>query len=77
LFFEQALSEMAFEFAQKVLKEGGNLVLKANQGGTEAQLKKRVAACFEKVEWYKPDASFRDSSEIYLIAKNYKGNPNK
>jgi 23S rRNA (uridine2552-2'-O)-methyltransferase len=61
------LSTRAFEFGKKILKSGGHIVLKVSRGGSEAKLKKKLEECFRKVQYYKPEASFKDSSEIYLV----------
>jgi hypothetical protein len=64
---DQDLSTRAFEFGKKILKSGGHIVLKVSRGGSEAKLKKKLEECFRKVQYYKPEASFKDSSEIYLV----------
>ncbi len=67
------LVEIAFNFALEVLDVNGVFIAKVFQGGTEnillAQIKKR----FSKVEHFKPPASRKESNEIYLIAKGFKG----
>ncbi len=68
-----ALAEAAFEFALGVLAPGGTLVLKVLQGGTEAQLLKRLKRAFTKLRHVKPPASRPDSAELYLIAGGFRG----
>lgn len=68
------LAEMALEFAQIVLKEGGSLLVKIFQGeGFEAYwsiLKKH----FRKVIVRKPKSSRAESREMYLLAKGFISN---
>ena len=66
------LAELALEFAGRVLAEGGDFVCKLFQGeGTDALI---VAARrqFERVKVVKPSASRSRSSEVYLVARNYR-----
>ena len=66
------LAELALDFAGRVLAEGGDFVCKLFQGeGTDALI---VAARrrFERVKVVKPSASRSRSSEVYLVARNYR-----
>jgi len=67
------LCEHALEFAQKVLKPGGCLVLKIFEGDMMADVMKLVKASFKEVKLFGPEASRSSSSEIYIIAKDYIG----
>lgn len=66
------LAELALDLAEKVLKPGGNLLVKVFQGeGTDAfmsALKQR----FTKVTVRKPRASRARSREVYLLATGLK-----
>ena len=66
------LAELALDFAQKVLRKKGTFICKLFQGqGTDdAVAAARVA--FEQVKIVKPAASRPGSSEIYLVARNYR-----
>lgn len=66
------LVEAAFDFACEVLKPGGGFVAKAWQGGTEAELLKRIKQRFSSVKHAKPPASRSDSAETFLIAMGFK-----
>lgn len=68
-----SLCDMAFEFAKDNLKTGGTFVAKILRGGTEADLLNDMKKNFKKVRHFKPDASRKDSSEMYVIATDYKG----
>ena len=66
------LAELALEFARQVLGPKGSFVCKLFQGqGTEAFVAEARAA-FERVKIVKPPASRAGSSEIYLVARNYR-----
>ncbi len=68
-----ALVELAYDFAKEVLAEGGIFIAKVFQGGTEGALLTDMKRNFTKVTHFKPDASRKDSVEIYVVALGYKG----
>ena len=66
------LAELALDLATRVLKPRGNFICKLFQGeGSEAFI---VAARtqFDRVRVMKPKASRGSSSEVYLVARNYR-----
>ncbi|MEE8345474.1 MAG: SAM-dependent methyltransferase [Woeseiaceae bacterium] len=66
------LAELALDLARKVLRRGGNFVCKLFQGqGTDAFVAEARKA-FERVKVMKPKASRPGSSEVYLVARNYR-----
>lgn len=65
------LADSVFNFAEDNLKEGGNLVVKILRGVNEHDFYKRMKKSFKKVKCFKPDASYKDSAEIYVIGMNY------
>lgn len=67
------LCAKALEFAEKVLDRGGNFVVKVFEGEDYPEYKKTLEARFEKVWPYRPEATRRSSSEVYLVAKGYRG----
>jgi 23S rRNA (uridine2552-2'-O)-methyltransferase len=67
------LVEAAFEFACQVLKPVGTFVAKVLQGGTEATLLVRLKKSFTKVSHFKPEASRKDSAEMYVVAQGFRG----
>jgi 23S rRNA (uridine2552-2'-O)-methyltransferase len=69
------LCEHALEFAQKVLRPGGSLVLKIFEGDMMPDFMKRVRASFKDIKLYGPEASRSSSSEIYIVAKDFKPEP--
>ena len=67
------LCELALDLASKVLKPGGDFLIKIFQGeGFDAYLK-QVREQFEKVQMRKPASSRDRSREQYLLARGYRG----
>ncbi|MEI8321239.1 MAG: RlmE family RNA methyltransferase [Alphaproteobacteria bacterium] len=67
-----ALSEMALDFALKVLAPGGTFISKVWQGGSDADLLKNLKKHFKTVKHVKPQASRKESAEIYVVALDFK-----
>ncbi len=66
------LAELALDFASRVLADGGDFVCKLFQGeGTEALIAD-ARRQFGRVKVVKPTASRSRSSEVYLVARNYR-----
>jgi 23S rRNA (uridine2552-2'-O)-methyltransferase len=65
------LAETAFEFGCKVLRPGGNLVIKVFQGDMFPDLLKKVKDRFEFCKAHSPKASRKASSEIYIIGRGF------
>jgi 23S rRNA (uridine2552-2'-O)-methyltransferase len=67
------LGEMALDFASKHLREGGHFACKVFEGADFQLFRTEVRAHFKSVYQYHPPASRSSSSEVYLIAKGYRG----
>lgn len=66
------LAELALDFARRVLAANGDFVCKLFQGeGTDAYITE-VRRHFRRVKVVKPKASRAGSSEVYLVARNYR-----
>ena len=66
------LAELALDLARKVLRRRGSFVCKLFQGqGTDAFVAE-ARKTFERVKVMKPKASRPGSSEVYLVARNYR-----
>ena len=65
------LVELAFDFAEKMLKPGGSMLIKVFHGSGFDDLVKQARASFDKVVIRKPLASRARSKETYLLAKGY------
>jgi len=66
------LIEAAVDFAIEALEPGGAFLTKAFQGGETAALLVLLKANFAKVRHVKPKASRAESSELYLLAQDFK-----
>ncbi|AIZ31553.1 23S rRNA (uridine(2552)-2'-O)-methyltransferase RlmE [Pseudomonas sp. K1(2024)] len=67
------LCELALDLAARVLKPGGDFLIKIFQGeGFDVYLKE-VRSKFDKVQMRKPSSSRDRSREQYLLARGYKG----
>ncbi len=65
------LAELAFDFAIRILKPGGSLLIKIFHGAGFDELIAQVRTQFNKVYIRKPAASRSRSRESYLLAKGY------
>ncbi len=68
------LCERAYNFAITILKPGGHFVAKIFQGGAEKILLGNIKQSFSQIKHFKPKSSRADSSEVYIVAMNFKGN---
>ena len=62
------LAELALDLTSKVLKPGGNALIKVFQGAGFQELVARARQGFERVKFLKPEASRARSPETYLLA---------
>lgn len=65
------LAEITFEFAAKMLKPGGVLLMKIFHGAGFDDLIKQARLQFDRITLRKPSASRPRSRETYLLAKGY------
>ena len=70
-----ALVEAGLEFAREVLRPGGAYVAKVLAGGADNDLVAELKRSFTTVKHAKPPASRKDSSEWYVVAQGFKGEP--
>ena len=68
-----AIAELAIDFACEILAPGGAFLAKVFQGGTEAQLLRRLKQDFVAVHHVKPKASRAGSAELYVLATGFRG----
>jgi 23S rRNA (uridine2552-2'-O)-methyltransferase len=66
------LAELALDLASQVLQRKGDFVCKLFQGTGADELIALARKSFAKVRVMKPDASRAGSSEVYLVARNYR-----
>jgi 23S rRNA (uridine2552-2'-O)-methyltransferase len=69
------LVEAAALFASEILKPGGAFLAKTFQSGADAELLTQLKRDFTSVRHVKPAASRQDSSERYLLATGFRGEP--
>jgi len=67
------LAELALDFAQGVLKPGGDFLTKVFQGEGFDPYLRALRQSFGKVLIRKPNASRPKSREVYILAKGFKG----
>jgi 23S rRNA (uridine2552-2'-O)-methyltransferase len=67
------LCEHALAFARKTLIKGGCMVIKVFEGDMMRDLVSQVKVSFGDVRLHAPKASRSSSSEIYIIARDFKG----
>jgi 23S rRNA (uridine2552-2'-O)-methyltransferase len=66
------LAELALEMAERVLKPGGDALIKLFQGAGFPGLVGRARAAFTRVKLLKPSASRSRSPETYLLARQFR-----
>ncbi|WP_346915269.1 RlmE family RNA methyltransferase [uncultured Roseibium sp.] len=67
------LFEIAIDFARHNLVPGGSFLAKVFRGGTENELLADLKREFKTVSHLKPPASRKESPELYVIAKGFRG----
>lgn len=67
------MTENAVSIADRILAKNGYAVFKAFEGGMLKELRDGLKTKFNNVRLYKPKASRKASSEIYLVCLGYKG----
>jgi 23S rRNA (uridine2552-2'-O)-methyltransferase len=66
------LSEQALICAELFLKTGGNFICKVFSGEDLQDFVKKVNEKFSSIKLFNPAASRKSSSEVYIVAKNFK-----
>lgn len=67
------LAERSLQIAVSILRKGGNIFIKVFQGELFDQFLKKVEAHFNQVRIIKPEASRKESSEVYILGLDFKG----
>ena len=68
------ISQLIFEIIKrlkKILKNKGSFIFKIWKGEEEKEIIKKLKSIFKKVEYYKPKSSRQESSEIFIIAREF------
>jgi 23S rRNA (uridine2552-2'-O)-methyltransferase len=71
------LVETAAAFAAEVLNPGGTFLAKVFQSGADAELVGQLKRDYASVRHVKPASSRQDSSERYVLAMGFRGQPNR
>ena len=66
------LVELSLEFARRTLEPGGDFLVKVFQGRHFQPFVKQLRSSFATVKVRKPPASRQRSSELYLLARDFK-----
>ena len=66
------LAELALEFTGEALRPGGSFLVKVFQGQGFQEYMRRLRGTFDEVASRKPKSSRSRSSELYLLARNYR-----
>ena len=67
------LSKLAVDFGLPLLEEGGHLVVKAFEGGDMGTFVNHIKTRFSRVKRFRPDATRKASSELYVVALGHDG----
>ncbi|CAI8997443.1 23S rRNA 2'-O-ribose U2552 methyltransferase [Pseudomonas sp. IT-P2] len=67
------LCELALDLAERILKPGGNFLIKIFQGEGFDTYLKDARKKFDKIQMIKPDSSRGSSREQYMLAWGYRG----
>ena len=71
------ISQLIYDIIDRlkpILKNKGSLIFKIWKGEEEIEITKKLKLLFKKVEYFKPKSSRKESSEIFIIAKDFKIN---
>lgn len=66
------LAELALNICKKVLSLDGSFLVKVFQGELFEQYVNKIKYIFKKIKIRKPDASRKNSRELYIVATGYK-----
>ena len=70
-----SVCELAMDLCPQWLRPKGTLVMKILEGAAMPQLLAEARTRFDRVKPFKPDASRKESTEIFIIAHGYQGPP--
>ena len=72
---EEALLEAVEALLPRLLRPGGDLVLKILEGPEAQAVLQRLRPRFERAKTLKPEASRRGTTERYLVARGFRAQP--
>lgn len=68
-----ALAEAALDLALALLRPGGSFLVKIIRGGGEEELAAAIRGSFDDLRREKPAASRKESREVFLLARGFRG----
>jgi 23S rRNA (uridine2552-2'-O)-methyltransferase len=68
------LAKLAVDFGLPLLAEGGHLVVKVFEGEDVGNLVARLRTRFSRIKRFRPEATRKASSEVYIVALGHDGN---
>jgi 23S rRNA (uridine2552-2'-O)-methyltransferase len=66
------LAGLALDFAVDILEKNGSFISKIFHGIGENEFVSNLKKYFEKVDYFKPKSSRKESPEIYILARHFK-----
>ncbi len=72
-FRSMELAKLAIDFGLPLLGEGGHLVVKTFEGPQLSDLVRAIKPRFSRVKRFRPEATRRSSSEVYVVALGQEG----
>ena len=66
------LCQSALEFAKKILRKGGGLIVKIFPGPEMGSFRKKLREAFERIATVEPEATRKTSNEVYLVSTGFK-----
>ncbi len=67
------LVRAVFSLARRTLREGGRFLSKIFEGAEADDVVRKLRASFATVQRIRPEATRRESSELYLLARRFRG----
>jgi len=71
-----ALVQLAFRIVARFLRRGGHFLVKTFEGEGTRDFYRELEQRFDSLQRARPEATRKGSSEIYLVARGFKADPN-
>ena len=68
----ELIQESILTFCERALRPGGALVTKIFEGEAAVAMRSHLRSLFVQLQAFKPEASRKDSTEIFLVAREYR-----
>ena len=71
------ISQLIYEIIDRlqfILKNNGSFIFKIWKGEEEKEIIKKLKSLFNKVDYFKPKSSRQESSEIFIVSREFKIN---